>query len=144
MQQRISLITLAVEDLDRAAKFYEALGWQKEDAEAELRIYNLLGQSIGLYPRENLARDMGLEPSEIGGFSGVTFAHNVADRSSVDDIATRAQAVGARMIKPPHEVFWGGYIAYFADLDGHVWEVAHNPFSKLGPKGEFRWGGYPD
>ncbi len=141
MDQRVSLITLAVDDLKASAAFYEALGWTREPGEEGIVAFDLIGQTIGLYPRADLARDMGLEPSDVGGFSGITLAHNLPSNAEVDALYQRFLDAGGRGIKPPHEVFWGGYTSYVADLDGHVWELACNPFSPLGPKGEFQWGG---
>ena len=103
--------------------------------------FDLIGQTLGLYPRDMLAQDMGLDPGEIGGFSGITLAHNVREKAQVAPLFEAALAAGARGIKPPHDIFWGGHIAYFAEPDGHVWEIAHNPFSPLGPDGEFQWNG---
>lgn len=142
MDQRISLITLAVADLDRSAAFYEALGWSRADSPDGIVAFDLLGQTLGLYPKADLARDMGLEPDDIGGFSGITLAHNVPAREDVAPLVARAEAAGARVMKPPHDVFWGGHIAYVADPDGHVWEIAHNPHAPLGRDGAFRWNGY--
>lgn len=142
MDQRISLITLAVADLDRSTAFYEALGWSRADSPDGIVAFDLLGQTLGLYPKADLARDMGLEPDDIGGFSGITLAHNVPAREDVAPLVARAEAAGARVMKPPHDVFWGGHIAYVADPDGHVWEIAHNPHKPLGPAGAFRWNGY--
>ena len=141
MQQRISLITLAVADMERAAGFYEALGWSRVESPDGVIAFDLIGQTLGLYPRDQLARDMGIQPGEIGGFSGITLAHNVAEKADVTRLYDAALGAGARGIKPPHDIFWGGHIAYFADPDGHVWEIAHNPFSRLGPNGEFQWNG---
>lgn len=142
MDQRISLITLAVADLDRSTAFYEALGWSRADSPDGIVAFDLLGQTLGLYPKADLARDMGLEPDDIGGFSGITLAHNVPAREDVAPLVARAEAAGARVMKPPHDVFWGGHIAYVADPDGHVWEIAHNPHAPLGRDGAFRWNGY--
>ncbi len=142
MEQRISLITLGVSDIERAAAFYEALGWQRVDSPDGVIAFDLIGQTLGLYPKADLARDMGLAEGDVGGFSGITLAHNVPAREDVAPLVARAESAGAKIIKPPHDVFWGGHIAYFADPDGHVWEIAHNPFSALGPNGEFRWTGY--
>jgi len=141
MDQRISLITLGVADMDRAAKFYQALGWSRADSPDGVIAFDLIGQVLGLYPKAALARDMGLEQDEITGFSGVTLSYNVSEKSDVAPIYQAALAAGARAITKPHDIFWGGHIAYFADPDGHVWEIAHNPFSALGPNGEFQWGG---
>lgn len=141
MDQRISLITLGVADMRRAAAFYEALGWTRTPGPDGVIAFDLIGQTLGLYPKADLARDMGLDPGQITGFFGITLAHNVPHKADVSPLVDRAVAAGARIIKPPHDVFWGGHIAYFADPDGHVWEIAHNPFSPLGPNGEFQWNG---
>lgn len=140
MDQRVSLITLTTTDMDRAAAFYEALGWARVDSPDGVIAFDLIGQTLGLYPRADLARDMGLEESDLQG-SGMTLSYNVSEKDEVAPLYERALAAGAKPIRPPHEIFWGGYIAYFADPDGHIWEIAHNPFSPLGPKGEFQWNG---
>ena len=141
MDQRVSLITLAVADLARAAEFYTALGWGRQDSDEGIVVYHLLGQSLALYPRADLARDMGLSEAELG-VGGMTLACNTHDRAGVARIMAQAEAAGARILRPAHDVFWGGHIGYFADPDGHIWEVAYNPFSKLSPEGAFRWSGY--
>ena len=141
MEQRVSLITLGVTDIERATAFYEALGWNQVDSPDGVVAFDLIGQTLGLYPKAMLAKDMGLEGSEITGFSGITLSHNVRNKADVAPLYQAALDAGARGIKPPHDIFWGGHIAYFTDPDGHVWEVAHNPFSSLGPKGEFQWNG---
>jgi len=141
MEQRISLITLAVADVERSAAFYEALGWRRVASPDGVIAFDLIGQTLGLYSRADLARDMGIEESCITGFSGITLAHNVAARKNVAPIYQAALAAGGRGVKEPHDVFWGGHMAYFADPDGHVWEIAHNPSSPLGPGGEFQWNG---
>jgi len=140
MDQRVSLITLTTTDMDRAAAFYEALGWARVDSPDGVIAFDLIGQTLGLYPRADLARDMGLEESDLQG-SGMTLSYNVSEKDEVAPLYERALAAGAKPIRPPHEIFWGGYIAYFADPDGHIWEIAHNPFSPLGPKSEFQWNG---
>lgn len=141
MDQRVSLITLGVRDPQRSAAFYEALGWRREDSPDGVIAFDLIGQTLGLYPLEALARDMGVPVDSLGAGAS-TLGHNVWAREAVDALFAKAEAAGAKVLRPPHEVFWGGYITYIADPDGHVWEFAHNPFSKLGPKGEFRWNGY--
>ena len=138
---RISLITLGVSNLAKATRFYEDLGWKQVAAEEGIAAFDLLGQTLGLYPKEKLAEDLGIPASDIGGFSGITFAHNVAERRNVDRFMELAINAGGRVVRPAAEIFWGGYMGYFADLDGHIWEIAHNPFSKLGPNGEFQWNG---
>lgn len=142
MDQRISLVTLGVRDLERAAAFYDALGWRRAPTPDGMVVYDLIGQSLGLYPLEDLARDMGVEPGTLG-TGAATYACNTRDRAEVAATLARAEAAGARILKPAHDVFWGGHIGYFADPEGHVWEVAWNPFSPLSPEGAFRWEGYP-
>ncbi|WP_107495694.1 VOC family protein [Thalassobius sp. I31.1] len=141
MEQRISLITLAVSDLEKSAAFYEALGWQREDSEDGVIAFNLIGQTLGLYPKASLADELGMDVSDIGGFSGVTFAHNLRTKEAVAPFLERARVAGGKILKEAQDVFWGGHHGYFADPDGHVWEIAYNPFSPLGPKGEFQWSG---
>lgn len=141
MEQRISLITLGVEDMGASARFYEALGWRRVKTQDGVVAFDLLGQTLGLYPRAKLAEDLGLEAEALG--TGLaTYGHNLPDRAGVDELMARAEAAGARIVKPAQEVFWGGYHGFFADPDGHLWEIAHNPFSPLGPEGAFRWNGY--
>ena len=141
MDQRVSLITLGVANLDRAASFYEALGWKRVPSEDGIVTFDLIGQALGLYPRADLAAEIGIDEREIGGSPGFTLAYNVRERDEVAPLLDAVAAAGGRVLKPAQEVFWGGYHGYFADPDGHVWEVAHNPFSPLGPEGEFQWGG---
>ena len=143
MDQRISLVTLAVADPARAAAFYEALGWTRAESEPGIIVFDLLGQALALYPRAELARDMGLEEGALG-TGGMTLGCNTRSRDEVAQIMDRAGAAGARILRPAHDVFWGGHIVYFADPDGHIWEVAFNPFSPLSPEGAFRWAGYPE
>jgi uncharacterized protein len=141
MDQRISLVTLAVADLDRAARFYAALGWRQTDSPAGICVFDLPGQSLALYPRADLARDMGLSEAELGS-GAMTLACNTRSRAEVAQVMDRAAAAGARILRPAHDVVWGGHIGYFADPDGHVWEVAFNPHAPLSPQGAFRWAGY--
>ena len=141
MEQRVSLITLGVRDMARAAAFYEALGWKRVEAQEGIVVFDLIGQSLGLYPLEALARDMGLDPERLG-TGAATYAFNVREKGEVAQVTEAARAAGAEILKEPHDVFWGGHIAYFADPEGHVWEVAFNPFSPLSERGEFRWAGY--
>lgn len=128
MKPRISLVTLGVHDIERAADFYTRLGLTKSSEGNESVAFFQLhgGMVLALYGRTDLARDCGLEEAGVG-FSGVTLAHNVSDKAEVDRVTQEFAAAGARILKPPHEVFWGGYIAYAADPDGHVWEIAYNP-----------------
>ncbi|WP_116132238.1 VOC family protein [Tropicimonas sp. IMCC34043] len=138
MEQRVSLITLGVEDPARAEEFYSALGWQRAVSEDGVVVFNLIGQALALYSRTLLARDIGLTDSP-GGFTGLTLSYNVRERDEVDELLARVQAAGGRVLRPAADIFWGGHVGYFADPDGHVWEVAWNPFSPLGPDGAFQW-----
>ncbi len=140
-EQRVSLITLAVEDMDRAAAFYEALGWQRVESQDGVIAFDLIGQTLGLYPRAALAEETGL-PEEVLRAGGMTLAYNVRDKAEVAPLLARAVAAGGRLLKPAQDVFWGGHHGYFTDPDGHIWEVAHNPFSPLRADGAFRWTGY--
>lgn len=143
MQPRISLITLGVRDLARATAFYESLGLVRDDGTDGVVAFDLLGQTLGLFDLDKLARDMGL-PVDALGFGGATLGHNLDSRAEVDAMMQLAEKAGARILKAPQEVFWGGYHGYFADPDGHIWEIAHNPFAPLRQgDGAFRWQGYP-
>jgi len=136
MQPRISLITFGVKDLAAAVRFYqEGLGLPRLSMPeaAEVAFFPLQGTWLALYPRDALAKDAGVSPGG-DGFSGITLAHNLASRDQVDRLMAQAVAAGARLIKPAREVFWGGYSGYFADLDGHLWEIAWNPHFWIGPR----------
>ena len=140
MDQRISLITLGVQNMEASGAFYDGLGWTRVDTTDGVIAYDLIGQTLGLYPLEKLAEDLGIPIVAMGnGMSSL--GYNTPNREEVDRIIAAAQTLGAHIIKKPTEVFWGGYHGYFTDLDGHLWEIAHNPFSPLGPKGEFQWNG---
>ena len=134
MEQRISLVTLGVPDMNAAAAFYEALGWQRAQTQDGVIAFDLIGQTLGLYPIEDLARDMGVLVAELG-HGAMTLSHNVREQHEVADLLAAAEQAGATILKPAHDVFWGGHHGYFADLDGHVWEIAHNPFLELDEKG---------
>ena len=141
MEQRVSLITLGVRDLDRATTFYRALGWDEVESPDGIVVFDLLGQALGLYPLEALAKDIGVAAAELG-HGAMTLSYNGHNRADVDAVMKAADKAGAQILKPAEEVFWGGYHGYFADPDGHIWEIAHNPFSPLSSAGEFRWNGY--
>lgn len=126
MEQRISLITLGVNDLARARRFYEdGLGWVAHAAPEGVVFYQLPGIALALFGRADLAEDAH-RPID-GTFSGITIAINQRTEADVDAVLAQAQAAGATILKPAEKVFWGGYSGYFADPDGHVWEVALNP-----------------
>lgn len=134
MEQRVSLITLGVADLGRARQFYEqGLGWNPNEATEGVVFYQLPGIALALFGRDNLAEDA-RHPID-GRFSGITIAINQRSEADVDEVLTQAAAAGATILKPAEKVFWGGYSGYFADLDGHVWEVAMNPFWTINEDG---------
>lgn len=128
MEPRISLITLGVTDLERAVRFYcDGLGWPHSSVGAgEVAFFRTQGTVLALYPYEALAADAGL-PVAHPGYGGVTLAHNVRSRALVDVVMAKAVAAGATLVKAARELSWGGYVGYFADPDGHLWEVAWNP-----------------
>ena len=132
--QRVTLITLGVDDLDRSRTFYAALGWEPAESPPSVVFYRMDGMALGLFGREDLAADQG-RPGAALGTGAITLAQNFPDRAGVDAAWTRALAAGATPLKPPEAVFWGGYSGYFADPDGHVWELAHNPFWPLDAEG---------
>jgi len=135
MDQRLSVVTLGVANLDRSQRFYEkGLGWTLGSADEQIRFFQLNGMIFALYPWEALAEDAQL-PARGTGFSGVTLAYCARSRAEVDEVLERAAQAGARIVKPAQEVFWGGYSGYFADPDDHLWEVAHNPSWHLDDKG---------
>ncbi|WP_193074955.1 VOC family protein [Pseudomonas sp. FME51] len=136
MNPRISMITLGVRDLKESAHFYEqGLGLPRMDSPPEVAFFTLNGSWLGLYGREALAEDVGV-PSAGSGFAGFTIAHNVDSEAAVDELMEQAVSAGAKLVKPAQKVFWGGYSGYFADPDGYLWEIAHNPLFWVGPKDE--------
>lgn len=132
--QRVTLITLGVEDIERAAAFYAALGWEPAQEQPGVVFYQLDGLALGLFGRAALAEDQGRAGADLG-TGAVTLAQNFTDRAGVDAAYEAALAAGATALKAPEPVFWGGYSGYYADPDGHVWELAHNPFWHLDEAG---------
>jgi catechol 2,3-dioxygenase-like lactoylglutathione lyase family enzyme len=127
MEQRLSLITLGVADLARARSFYEdGLGWSKDNPEDEVAFYQLNGLILALWTRKDLAEDARLTDTGAT-FSGMALAFNTRSHDEVDELLAQAEAAGGTILKHAEEVFWGGYSGYFADPDGHPWEVAWNP-----------------
>jgi hypothetical protein len=148
MEQRLSVVTLGVADLDRARRFYEeGLGWTPSGGgSGEIVFFQTGASALALYPRAALAEEFippGGEASPGGiadsggseGFGGVTLAHNVRRREDVDLTLREAEAAGAAILKPAQDVFWGGYSGYFADPDGHPWEVVWNPHWEMNEDG---------
>lgn len=140
MEQRVSLITLGARDMAGLAAFYEALGWARVDSPDGVIAFDLIGQTLGLYPLEALAEDIGVPVGDLGR-GAMTLAHNLRNKADVAPLLARAEAAGARVLKPASDVFWGGHHGYFADPEGHIWEVAWNSFSPLGRDGAFQWNG---
>jgi uncharacterized protein len=132
MEQRISVITLGVADLERSRQFYEhGLGWQASSRSNErITFFQAGGMVLALYSRTALAEDAHLS-NDGTGFGGITLAYNVRHRENVDVVLAEAQVAGATLLKAPEETHWGGYSGYFADPDGYPWEVAWNPYWEL-------------
>ncbi|MCK5308536.1 MAG: VOC family protein [Zetaproteobacteria bacterium] len=133
MNPRISMITLGVADLQKSIEFYEKLGFPRMESPPEVAFFTLNGTWLGLYGHNALAEDATISP-EGSGFSGITLSHNVHSESEVEKVLEEVVAAGATLVKPAQKVFWGGYHGYFKDPDGHLWEIAHNPFFWVGPE----------
>ena len=137
MRPRISLITLGIDDLERAVRFYrDGLGWPIEGIvgtefeHGAVAFFDLMpGLRLALWPRRSLEHDAGLTGGAVGtaGMADFCLAHNVASKAEVDAVMAQARAAGARIVKPARDTFWGGYAGYFSDPDEHLWEVAWNP-----------------
>ena len=132
MRQKLNLITLGVDDIDKALDFYETgLGWKKSSAsQDDIAFFQLGGIVLSIYPRKLLAKDATVDDKATG-FSGITISHNAKSEQEVDDVLKEVEKLGATIIKRAEKVFWGGYSGYFKDPDGHLFEVAYNPFWKL-------------
>ncbi|WP_411352588.1 VOC family protein [Leisingera aquaemixtae] len=141
MEQRVSLITMGVPDMEKAAAFYEALGWRRAESPDGVIAFDLISQTLGLYPLAALAEDIGVPEAELG-TGAMTLSHNTRSREAVAELLAAAEAAGAEVLKPAQDAFWGGHHGYFRSPDGHVWEIAFNPFSPLAQNGAFRWSGY--
>jgi predicted lactoylglutathione lyase len=127
MEQRVSLITLAVKDLPRSRAFYETgMGWSAAFANDEVAFYQIGGAVLSLFSLSSFLEDAGLSPESIK-TGTVALAHNVRAREDVDSVMEQAARAGARILKTPRPTPWGGYSGHFADLDGQPWEIAFNP-----------------
>ncbi|MGD8875602.1 MAG: VOC family protein [Gammaproteobacteria bacterium] len=134
MKPHISMITLGVRDLAAAARFYEeGLGFPRMESPPEVAFFTLDGTWLGLYGRDALAADATVSPQG-SGFESFALAHNVESDAQVDQVINQAISAGATLVKKPCKACWGGYSGYFKDPDGHLWEVAHNPFFQVGPR----------
>ncbi|MBE7552676.1 MAG: VOC family protein [Anaerolineales bacterium] len=129
MRPKLNLITLGVKDFERSLQFYrDGLGWPLSSAsQGDVAFFPLGGVVLALYPRDKLAEDAQVSPAG-SGFSGITLAYNTKSQAEVDEVLQTVENLGATIIKRAQPVFWGGYNGYFADPDGHLWEVAWNPF----------------
>jgi uncharacterized protein len=122
----ITLVTLGVADLERSRAFYAALGWEAAKSPDGVVFIQLAGQVLGLFGLDHVAADQG-RPGAALGTGAMTLARNFASEAEVDAAFELALRAGASVVKRPEKVFWGGYSGYFADPDGHVWELAWNP-----------------
>ncbi len=133
--QRVTLITLGVADLERAKAFYAALGWTPtSEMPGSVVFYQINGMVLGFFGLEPLAKDQGRPEAKLG-TGAMTLAQNFNTEAEVDAAYALALVSGATALKAPEKVFWGGYSGYYADPDGHVWELAMNPFWGLNPDG---------
>lgn len=134
MKPRVSVITLGVDDIERAVAFYrDGLGLHtegiigKEFEHGSVAFFDLQpGLKLAVWPRRSLAHDTGLEPGPRGS-TDFSLGHNVSAKAEVDEVMAQARAAGARIVKPAQDTFWGGYAGYFQDPEGHLWEVVYNP-----------------
>ena len=134
MDQRVSLITLGVADLEQARTFYEALGWETSSDPAQgVYFFQAGGMIVALWDRAELAQDTVAQDN--GGWGGITLAYNTRSPAEVDAVLAEAEAAGAEIKRPGAPTFWGGYSGVFADPDCHAWEVAHNPHWQLADDG---------
>ncbi len=139
MEQRISMITLGVESLERARAFYDGLGWQAASGKEENIIaYNLPDMVLALYPLEKFFSETNCRITK-GTYSSVLLSYNVMSKEAVKETLGKVVEAGGQLIKPSAETFWGGFSGYFSDPDGTLWEVAFNPFSPLLEGGGFQW-----
>jgi len=149
MEQRVSLVTLGVDDLGRARRFYEALGWTSGAApDDDVVFFQAGGLVVGLWSRAALAEDSGVEAGGVedggvedaSGWGGIVLAHNVRSPAEVDAVLAEADAAGGTIVRTGARTFWGGYSGLFRDPDGHAWEIAHNPSWALAEDGSVRLG----
>jgi catechol 2,3-dioxygenase-like lactoylglutathione lyase family enzyme len=133
VEQRVSLVTLGVSDLERSRRFYEALGWVGESPDGEVWFFQCVGMIVALWSREMLATDSAVPDGD--GWGGVTLAHNVGSPEEVDAVLAQAASAGAVLGRRGASTDWGGYSGVFVDPDGHPWEVAFNPHWPLGADG---------
>ena len=140
MDPRISVVTLGVSDLPRSVRFYrDGLGWRTSAKEEDdVAFFQMGGMVLSLYGREDLATDANLPAGAPVRFGGITLAQCLASKVEVDAALEAAKAAGGTILKPAQDAFWGGYTGYFADPDGHPWEIAWNPGWELLPDGSVK------
>lgn len=141
MDHRVSLITLPVQDQETSAAFYEALGWSRVETDDGIVVFDLIGQALGLYDRAALAKELGRDEADLRPGAGIILSYNVRGQAEVGPLLERAKAAGGDIVTAAKDVFWGGHHGHFADPDGHIWEVAWNPFSPPRADGTFQWNG---
>ncbi|HEX3506964.1 MAG TPA: VOC family protein [Candidatus Dormibacteraeota bacterium] len=136
---RFSLATLGVRDVVRSTRFYQALGWplSKASVPGEVSFFDTDGGILAVWGDDELAKDSGLAGAPVGpgAYRGSAYAINLDTPADVDELLTLALKAGGRITRPAQATDWGGYNGYFADPDGHLWEVAHNPHWPIGPNG---------
>lgn len=139
MKPRLNIVTLGVADLLKSSQFYaDAFGWTPANGSDENIVFlNHGGIVLALYPKEGLAEDAGI-PAERSGFSGITLAINTTSREELDELYRKALSAGATSLIAPRDTFWGGYDCYFADPDGHPWEIAWAPFWEFDEQGSLK------
>ena len=134
MEPRISIVTIAVDDLDRAVAFYEKMGLKRHAGITEgVAFFQMGGSILGLFPRPDAEEDSGVTFGAAP--SAVYLAYNTRSEAEVDAVLAEAERAGGRIVKPAQKAFWGGWYGYFADTEGHVWEVAHNPAFPIDDEG---------
>jgi len=134
VEQRVSLITLGVEDLARSKAFYDAMGWRGQEVQGTV-FFQAGGLAVVLWGRAELADDAGVSSTATDGFGGIALAHNVRSPAEVGTVIATARAAGATVTRFPGRTFYGGYAGVFLDPDGHAWEIAHNPGFTLADDG---------
>jgi catechol 2,3-dioxygenase-like lactoylglutathione lyase family enzyme len=138
MDQRISAVTLGVADVTRARGFYERLGWSAaKGSDDKAAFFQMNGLALMLYSLKDLAKDAGVERPGMG-FDNITISYNVPSQAEVKQVLAKVKKAGGTILRDAANTFWGGFTAYFADPDGHAWEVAFNPHWKLDAKGNIR------
>lgn len=139
VKQSVALVTLGVSDYERAKAFYEALGWSTALEVDETAFFRMNGVVLVLWARDKLVADSGIA-DDGADWGGITLAHNVGSRQEVDSVIEHARRLGAAVTRDPAETFYGGYAGVFRDLDGHAWEIAHNPGFGLASDGSVVFG----